>query len=72
MMTAEERAAETCEMLDIPTNGHAHTVILHQIRLAMRDQRHACSEALHAVDGVSDEAHTAVFNAHIRKERVKP
>ena len=66
-MTAEQRATQVYELLfgDEPVHDASYRIVLIGIKLAMRDQRHACAEALNAVDDVSAEAHNVVFNARV-------
>lgn len=70
-MSAEERAKYICSGLseNIVIGGTDYLTILDGIKQAMRDQRHACCEALLPFD-VPQETHTAVFNAHVRPSGV--
>lgn len=66
-MTAEERAAAVCKELseDIPIGGTDYLIILDGIKQAMRDQRHACTEALLPYE-IPEEVNVAVFNASVQ------
>lgn len=66
-LTPEQRATAICKELSeiIPIGGTDWHVIYNGIKEAMRDQRHACAEALAGVEGVPPGTHNVVMNAHI-------
>lgn len=66
-MSADERARHICTGLseNIVIGGTDYRTILDGVKQAMRDQRHACSEALLPYE-IRDEAMTAVFNASVQ------
>lgn len=72
-LTPEERATLLYEEITTtdPMAQVEYNVILLHIKQAMRDQRHACAEALAGVEGVPQEAHSVVFNAQVYSQQQK-